>query len=309
MARKAMWQGMHHEKPSRRLRLDRLLSMIALMVLLPQCSPTDVLNAITPTQSIKAVETTAYGPQKRQMLDLYTPTTPKPDTPVIVFFYGGSWDSGEKGDYKFVAEAFTSAGYTVAVPDYRVYPNVIFPAFVEDAALAVALVHQRFPNRAIAIIGHSAGGHIALMLALETRYLGTVGVERCDMVNAAIALSAPVGIVPLKREPYISIFPNRMTGKDAPLNNVSANVPPILMVTGLNDTTVLPANAITMTDALKNAGADVSLFTYADLDHVDTVKFLASFFADHSPLKGDIFAFLTKNGRQSAPFCNGDDAH
>ena len=62
--------------------------------------------------------------------------------PVVVFFYGGSWQSGRRQDYSFVAQALTSRGCVVVIPDYRLYPEANFPAFVEDGAAAFAWVHE-----------------------------------------------------------------------------------------------------------------------------------------------------------------------
>ncbi|MEM7570855.1 MAG: alpha/beta hydrolase, partial [Pseudomonadota bacterium] len=281
----------------------RCLSILSLF-LLAQCSPTDVLNAVTPTKSIKSIETHSYGPEPRQALDVYAPASPKDGAPVLVFFYGGSWESGEKGDYKFVAEAFTSAGYTAVLPDYRVYPEVIYPTFLEDAASAVAWTTKRFPQRPIALIGHSAGGHIALMLGLDTPFLGQANVARCETIVATAALSAPVGIMPLKREPYISIFPDRMTAKDAPLRNVSAKTAPVLLMTGLKDTSVLPANSEKIAAALTDAGAEVQLTTYPDMKHADTAKYLSHFFDEDASLRADLLTFLEQAAQQSAPYCN-----
>lgn len=281
----------------------RLWLLVQACLLLAHCGPVDVLNAVTPDKSIASVETAAYASGQRQTLDLYTPKTPKEGAPIIVFIYGGGWDSGAKDDYKFAAEAFTSAGYTVAVPDYRLYPDVIYPAFVEDAAMAAAWTAKRFPGTPLVLIGHSAGAHTALMLALETDFLASQGIERCQTIAAAAALSGPVGILPLKREPYISIFPERMTGQDAPLNTVSAKTPPILLMTGLKDTTVLPGNSISMAKALKEAGSPATLRTYADLSHTDTVKLLADFFTDESSLRGDVLGFLIDHSSAKAPFC------
>lgn len=284
--------------------LLRLFAIATLPIFLAQCGPVDVLNAVTPEKSIRAVETYAYADGPRQSLDLYTPKQPAPGAPIIVFIYGGGWNSGAKEDYKFAAEAFTSAGYTVAVPDYRLYPDVTYPAFVEDAARAAAWTARRFPDAPLILIGHSAGAHIALMLAMETDFLGAEGVERCQIIAAAVGMSGPYGAIPAKREPYITIFPGRLSGDDAPIGNVSANVPPLLLLTGLQDTTVLPANTIVLTDDLKEAGADVSMITYTDLNHADTVKLLADFFDEQGTVRADVLAFLDGKTGTPGPFCS-----
>src|ERR1043166_3822029 len=113
------------------------------------CSPLAVLNAAVPSRGYSVDVGIAYGTLARQRLDVYTPDAaafPGP-RPVVFFLYGGGWQSGERGHYKFVGEAFTSRGFVVVVPDYRVYPEVRYPAFVQDAAKAFAWTHREIARR------------------------------------------------------------------------------------------------------------------------------------------------------------------
>ncbi|MEM6832829.1 MAG: alpha/beta hydrolase [Pseudomonadota bacterium] len=279
-----------------------LVALLALL-LLPSCSAVDAVNALTPTESIESIQTAAYADGPRHSLDIYTPKDPKPDAPILVFIYGGGWDSGEKGDYLFAAEAFTSAGYTVVVPDYRLYPEVIYPSFVQDAALAVAWTAEHFDGRALVLMGHSAGAHIALHLALETEFLADAGVDRCSTIAGAAGLSGPYGAVEVTTEPHLSIFPERLQGDDAPLTHVSKAVPPVYLATGLRDERVYPKNTLELAAALEGIGADVTLNTYPELDHVDTAKLLSHFFDDNGPVRSDLLAFLDKRRGADGPFC------
>jgi len=125
-------------------------------LLLTACSPADLVNLVTPSSGYSLSRDIAYGPQARQRLDLYEPAAPATGGAMVVFFYGGSWESGSKDDYRFAAQAFADAGLRVVVPDYRVYPEVIYPAFLEDSAAAVAWAraHHQGP---LFLVGHSAG--------------------------------------------------------------------------------------------------------------------------------------------------------
>ena len=138
------------------------------------CSPVTVLNALVPENGYQKLADIAYGDENRQKLDIYLPAHTRSDHPLktVVFFYGGSWDSGSKADYKFVAEALTSAGYIVIIPDYRLYPEVVFPEFVDDAARSMAWVFEHIRDyggdkQQVFIAGHSAGAHIAALLSLN----------------------------------------------------------------------------------------------------------------------------------------------
>ncbi|MEL6126399.1 MAG: alpha/beta hydrolase, partial [Pseudomonadota bacterium] len=112
-------------------------------------------------------------------LDIYTPKDAE-GAPVSVFFYGGSWQIGERGNYAFVAMTLAREGFVVALPDYRKFPDVRFPAFVEDGARAIAWLRENVatfggdPER-MYLSGHSAGAHIAMLLAMDESYLAAEG--------------------------------------------------------------------------------------------------------------------------------------
>ena len=116
----------------------RHIVLLLLSLLLAGCSPARIANLVTPRGGFEVRRDITYGAEPRQTLDLYVPDETRPDAPLVVFFYGGNWSSGTKGDYLFLAQALTAQGHPVAVPDYRLYPQVRFPAFVEDGAEAVA---------------------------------------------------------------------------------------------------------------------------------------------------------------------------
>ena len=87
------------------------------------CTGSAVLNALTPKSGYTVERDLAYGQDLRQRLDLYVPDDAGADAPLLVFFYGGNWESGSKELYGFVGQAFASRGYVTAIPDYRLYPR------------------------------------------------------------------------------------------------------------------------------------------------------------------------------------------
>ena len=92
---------------------------------------------------------------------------------MIVFFYGGSWQTGARSEYGFVAARLARRGFVVAVPDYRLFPEAVFPAFLEDAASAVAWMFRHASefggnSAELFLIGHSAGAYNAVMLGAGT---------------------------------------------------------------------------------------------------------------------------------------------
>jgi hypothetical protein len=151
--------------------IDRLkrVPVLALGLVASACSPLLVFNAVMPKDGgvRVAARDIPYGADHRQQLDVYVPSGPTAGPrPIIVFFYGGSWNSGVKNGYGFVGRALAARGFVVAIPDYRLVPQVRFPAFLEDGAAAVrwmrghAAQYGGDPDRVV-LAGHSAGAYNA----------------------------------------------------------------------------------------------------------------------------------------------------
>lgn len=242
-----------------------------------------------------------YGSDARQKLDMYVPynggALSDEARPVLVFFYGGSWNSGNKADYAFAAKAYAARGFVVALPDYRLAPAVHFPAFVEDAAAAVAKVRSiapkygADPNR-IVLVGHSAGGHSALMLALDPQWLNAVGVP-LESIKGVAALSAPTDFYPFTKGGLAEAAldgPNPELTQ--PVNFARADAPPLWLGTGSDDTTVKPRNSRILAEAQEKLGATAIFKQYDGLDHTDPLMALARPFAYKAPILLDSSAFL-----------------
>ena len=97
------------------------------------CSPFAPINLfLVPKTGYAVHRALAYGSDPRHKLDIYVPAGAKGPMPVLLFLYGGGWQGGDRTNYLAFGQAFASAGMVVAVADYRLYPQVKFPAFVED---------------------------------------------------------------------------------------------------------------------------------------------------------------------------------
>lgn len=252
------------------------------------CSPVTVLNAMIPEQGYQRFADIAYGEAPRQNLDIYLAkqTDKQSRRSTIMFFYGGSWESGRKDEYKFVAEALTSVGFDVVIPDYRVYPDVRFPAFVDDAARAVSwskahLAEYGLNTERLFVAGHSAGAHIAAMLSLDNHYLEQYELAP-DVFSGMIGLAGPYDFLPLKSETLKTIFgPESSRWRSQPINYVDGNNPPMLLLVGNDDRTVLPRNSRHLADKIQENGGKVSLVEFDDYGHVAMVAKLAK------PLRGE----------------------
>lgn len=246
----------------------------------------------------KVVDDIAYGEAPLQELSLYIPPSATADAPapILVFFHGGRWSDGHKEQYKFVADAFTEEGYILALADYRKYPDVKFPAFVEDVAAALAWVYKNIDDYhgdldRLYLSGHSSGAHMAALVATDEQYLAAHDLKR-DIIAGFAGLSAPYAFVP-EAEDLKDMFgpPERYPLMRAP-NYVDGDQPPMLLLHGLDDETVVLKNAEKLRDAIKREGGQVRLTTYENINHIETVGSLMWFWSYKAPVKQDMLAFF-----------------
>ena len=179
--------------------------------LLAACSPLTALNTLSPRDpAAKAGRDIAYGPLPRQKLDVYTPARGATAAPVLVFFYGGSWNSGRRQDYAFAGRALAARGFVTIVPDYRLYPEVRYPAFLQDGAAAIRWAQDHAseyggdPKR-IVLAGHSAGAYNAVMLGMDSEFVTAAGVDP-TAIKAVAGLSGPYYFLPLDDPSTIATF-------------------------------------------------------------------------------------------------------
>lgn len=267
--------------------------LLGLVTLLTGCSPAALLNTTVPRKGFSLQADIPYGSNSRQKLDLYLPETPRPDGKCALFFYGGSWDSGQKSDYLFVGQALAARGVTTAIADYRLYPEVRFPAFVEDGALATRWTADKVGTERLFVMGHSAGAEIASLLAANTPYLAKVGVDRLKL-RGFIGLSGPYDFLPLKSRRLIEVFGGANRPEIQAIGFAVAPLPPALLIHGTADTVVNARNSEQLAAAWRRAGAPVELKLYPDVDHVDVVGSFADLLSRRAPTREDVLAFIDR---------------
>ncbi len=279
------------------MRRRTILAAAAGALALPAgCAPADLLNATIPTSGLSVQRGMRYGAAERQALDLYRPDGGGPARPVVVFFYGGSWRTGRRGDYLFVAEALVRRGFVVAVPDYRLYPEVVFPAFLEDCAAAVAWVlahvaaHGGDPSR-VALVGHSAGAYNAVMLGLDPALLEAVGLGQ-ESLAGVIGLAGPYDFLPITDPDVVPVFASVGDGPASqPINYVDGRNPPMLLLAGDADETVRPRNTVRLAERIRQAGGTVQAKFYPGVGHIGIVAAFAPLFRSRAPVLEDVVAF------------------
>ena len=273
-------------------------------LLLSACSPIAVLNAFVPEGNLERTSAISYGDSPRQRLDVYVPRgRAAASSPVVVFFYGGRWQEGERASYLFVAQALVAQGFVVVVPDYRVYPAVQYPGFIEDGARAVAWTRREIGRFAgdparIFLMGHSAGAHIAAMLAYDEEFLAREGLRRSD-VRGFIGLAGPYDFLPLTDADLFGVF-SAASPLEAtqPIRYVRGGEPASLLITGDADTTVKPGNTVRLAARLREKGSTVVERHFGSLNHYTLVARLAAPMRDDA-LVDTIAAFV--RGEALAP--------
>jgi acetyl esterase/lipase len=276
--------------PAPRLRRRFWLASLGLLPLLQACSPLRLINAVVPDHTHTRLKGLPYGEHRRQKMDVYLPRPRVALAPMVVFFYGGSWNSGDRADYKFVGEALASRGIVAVVADYRLSPEVRYPAFLEDGALAVRRALEAAPEWGVAsgrvfLMGHSAGAYNAAMLALDPRWLGAVGLAPGRLAGW-IGLAGPYDFLPIKVPEVQEAFEWPDTpGDSQPLFHArrpGTELPPrVLLLAARADTLVDPRrNTVALAQALEARGQAVEVELLDGVSHATLIGAMAA------PLRG-----------------------
>ncbi len=239
----------------------------------------------------------AFGPHERHRLDLYLPAAAKAETPLVLFLYGGSWKWGSRWRYGFVGYALADRGLAVAVADYRLYPEVRFPEFNFDAARAAAWLQANRGRFGLApgplhLMGHSAGAHIAALVALDARYLGEYGMAPAGL-GRFVGVSGPYAMHPSEVGYIADIFPTADKEDAArPVTFARAGAPPMLLLHGAADTIVAPENSFALARAETARGGAAEARLYDGVGHKEAILALAPMFEGLAPVADDAAAFL-----------------
>ncbi len=262
---------------------SRVASLTALLAVLGGCSGVQIINTLSPTGGYVVTKDIAYGDGPRRRLDVYRPASLAvgAKAPVVVFIYGGSWRDGSKADYPFVADALTAKGIVTVIADYRLYPEVAYPGFVEDTAAAVAWSYRHVadyggdPQR-IFIAGHSAGAYNAAMVAFDPRWLAPYGL-RPDQFRGFVGLAGPYDFLPIVDAGVKEVFDWPNTPRSTqPIDHVSGRSIPSLLIAARTDTFVYPdKNTEPMAAKLKRDGADVTVHILDHVNHMTLVGAMA----------------------------------
>lgn len=280
----------------------RLLTLLAIVMAfhLTGCSATGVLNAVTSSSGYVLKADVAYGLRPRQRLDIYTPTSARPATgwPIVVFFYGGSWNTGARSQYRFVGEALASRGVLTLVADYRLYPEVRYPDFLSDSAQAMAYGLDEAANlggdpKRVFLMGHSAGAYNAAMLALDARWLKEARHGPNELAGW-IGLAGPYDFYPITNQDAKPVFfhPN-YPANSQPIGFTRPDAPRTFLAAAHQDKVVNPQrNAVQLAHSLEAVGVPVTLKLYPYAGHTTLIGAFAWPLRLIAPVLADVLAFI-----------------
>jgi len=270
-------------------------------------SPLDLLNGLAKLGPHQVETGIAYGPGTRHQLDIYRPVGKAGPRPVIVFFYGGSWEEGDRAMYRFVGAALANQGFLTVIPDYRVYPEVRFPDFLRDGAQAVKWARDHAAAyggdpREIVLMGHSAGAHIAAMLTLDRTWLGAVGLTPRRDIRGMVGLAGPYDFLPLKDAKLQTIFgPQDQLARTQPITFADGRSPPVFLAAGRFDFTVDPGNTTRLAARIRAQGGVATDVLYPGVDHATIIGAVSPALRLLAPVLSDTTAFVRSVTRSAVP--------
>ncbi len=293
----------------------RLLAIIVLVFAM-----TDAAKAQSPNPKIDIFPqgTTLIGnipyandTLKKHLLDIYLPPVKKASYPLIVWIHGGAWMLNDKyADMGYMTQTlktFANSGYAVASIDYRYSTTVPFPAQIQDCNQAFQFLYDnaakyKLDKNRIAVIGFSAGGHLASLLALSNNnYIKSFypnGKKPGFKIRLCLDFYGPSDLLTLKgndsndpKNPITLLLGAKaidrpdLAKKASPITYIDKNDPPFLIVQGEKDESVNPDESISLNLKLKNAGIRSELIIVPGAPHYGVM-----FDADY--IRKSMFALL-----------------
>lgn len=263
-----------------------------------------LVNALARGRDVEIIRDNRFSEGRRGLLDVYAPRSAR-QAPLVIFFYGGSWEEGNRADYKFVGTALANRGFVTLIPDYRLYPDVRFPDFLADGAKAVRWARRNAEEFGadpglIFLVGHSAGAYIAAMLTLDRARLDA---QSQAAVAGFVGLAGPYDFLPLKSGNLKRIF--APAGGDLstsqPISYARGDAAPMLLLTGATDKTVNPDNSRKLATRIRSLGGRAETRFYKNGSHVLLLGAFSPLLRVLAPSLADTVAFIRARAQAVRP--------
>lgn len=281
------------------------MSVGLLLLAAAACSPRVGVERLVLGDDIARAADIQYGDSARQRLDVYRRVTTRAPAPVIVFLYGGRWKYGTKDDYLLIGNNFARRGWVTVIANYRLYPKVLFPAWVEDGASAVAWTVrniERFggDTSRIIVVGHSSGAHTTALLALDEHYLRDAGVA-AGTVRGFVSIAGPVDTSWTARDVQRLMGPAEGWPSTYPATHVDASDPPLLLMHGDADDVVSVGSSVRLAERIRERGGCVGLHIYHDVGHINIAAALGLPGIGSAPVLEDLARFVRDPVGEACP--------
>lgn len=282
------------------VRFRIILSALSVLIV-SACSPASffIANMPVPFSEVHRHRNIPYGAEGWQKLDIYAPKSLTSPAPVLVFFYGGRWTFGNKEQYAFAALPFVEKGYIVVISDYSKYPDVKFPVFLDDAALATAWVYNNIEDyqgnkERLYLSGHSSGAHLAALVAVDPKYLRKYGKDR-SIVTAFSGLAGPYDFIP-EDEDLKDMFgpPENYPNIQVP-TFIDGQQSPMQLLHGADDKDVIQRNLNRLKAKIEEKGGTVEAKIYPGIDHKEIMGALSWVWQDKAPVREDMMEFFERH--------------
>lgn len=253
------------------------------------------LNRLTPRKGYFVQENVAYGLRARHRLDLFRTQTPREHRPLIVFVHGGAWMHGDKKDYRFIGEAFAKEGFDVAVINYHLAPEHIFPTSIDDLSLALNFlnVHQQkyqISTEKVVLMGHSAGAFNVMSALYHPK---PYEIQCRSQITAIIGLAGPYHF-DYKGDPICAdaFDQNKPYQEVMPYYFVESNTVKHYLLVAENDDIIGLSNAVDLDRRLKEKGNYSQLWTVPRMGHISMIGSVSSLFSRYFSTKQKIMQAL-----------------
>ncbi len=286
------------------------LALLASVAAVAGCSSVlfSGLNALSPDDELTEARGITFDRELDLKLDIYRPKNAS-NAPVVVFYYGGRWEFGKRQDYRWFGEALARNGFVAILPDYRKYPQVKLDGFMTDAANALAWSFEHAseyggdPND-VFVMGHSAGAHLALMLATNAQWMAPHRIKPTQLAGA-VGLAGTYNFLPLTADDMIGMFgstPDEQA-RSQPINFVDGDEPTMLLLHGSADKTVWPMNSTTLAQAVNAKGGRAEVKIYPDVTHAGILLSVSPTFRGKASALEDSVKFIKEvvAQREAAP--------
>lgn len=280
------------------MRRIKILASLFLALLLSGCAQVGIFTANIPAHfsEVTRKQDILFDTKNSLKLDIYIPKNAR-NADVVVFFYGGRWTDGRKDQYQFAGTALAEQGFVVVIPDYRKYPDVKFPAFIEDGAEAVAWVSDHIQeyngnSDRIHLSGHSSGAHIAALITANPKYLAAKGKNRDHVIKSFAGLAGPYDFTPEEKDLVDMFGPPENYPLMRPVTYADGRIPPLLLLHGADDEIVGKFNYEHLRDKVIKDGGSVKTKLYKGIDHVWIVGALSWLGRDKAPVLADMSQFF-----------------